>query len=268
MAVSKPPANSPNLEASGALLHAHGTRLETTSELPSLHVSLEGMFIPATAETENLPVDSLLTLHLTCPSGLAGFSMAARVVRVDTPDTSEGPPGLHVEFMELSAQPSTGRGEAVPRGEIPSRDHRVLVVDSDALMRAHRKRYSSAPPTGRPVLKGDLAQVSLSSLLSLMDMERRTGQVRLHRQGEEALMYVRNGMVVQIDLPPREHHREGLERIFYLLDWANGEFVLNASDVEIAGDLSYSTSYTLLEYAKAVDEEEEIRAANASEPEG
>lgn len=363
--VSKPPANSPRLDAPGAQLLAQAARLETASEGRCLHVSLGGMFIPASAETKNLPVGSLLTLELSGPAGLQGIRTLARVVRVDPHTTSNPQPGLHVEFLNPPAEAGPSLGEFPAPNPGSSRESRVLVVDDDTLMRenaasvmrsagyevltarngiealalvlsecvdlvltdvsmpsmdgwqllrlirsrphlanlpvifltrlnsdaerhkgyelgvndyidkpytpenlrsrisAHLEHESSAAPSARQVLRGDLAQVSLSSLLSLMEMERRTGQVRLQRGGEEALMYVRNGTIAQIDLPAHEQHREGLERIFYLLDWHDGEFVLSASNVDIPGDLNYSTSYTLLEYAKAVDEETRAAASQA-----
>ena len=122
-------------------------------------------------------------------------------------------------------------------------------------------RPLSEPPAELQVLRGDLSQVSLSSLLSLMEMERRSGQICLRRTAEEANAYVRAGVVVQVDLEDAFDHKHGLERIFHLLDWSDGEFKLFTSEVALEGDLNFSTSYALLEHAKVRDEaEEEVRA--------
>ncbi|MDD9941551.1 MAG: response regulator [Myxococcales bacterium] len=117
------------------------------------------------------------------------------------------------------------------------------------------------PSDALQVLRGDLAQVALASLLSLIEMERRTGVLRLQREGEQAVLYIRRGSVVSIDLDVRHAAKQGMERFFHVLDWHAGSFELNAVSVERSADLEITTTHALLAHAESRDEQ-----AHAAEP--
>ena len=116
-------------------------------------------------------------------------------------------------------------------------------------------RISAIPSDAPQVLRGDLSQVALASLLSLIEMERRTGVLRLEREAEHAVMYIRRGSVVSIDLDARFNGKQGMERFFHVLDWCDGSFELSAVSVERPAELDIPTSYALLAHAKHHDEQ-------------
>jgi DNA-binding response OmpR family regulator len=116
------------------------------------------------------------------------------------------------------------------------------------------RRRSDIPPGALEVLRGDLGQVALGSLLSLLDMERRTGILNLLHGTESAVLHLREGAVVRIDLPPRHDDKRGLDRFLHVLDFATGSFELTAVDVMGEDQLGLPITYVLLEHARRRDE--------------
>ncbi len=116
-----------------------------------------------------------------------------------------------------------------------------------------RTRAQGGAPANK-ALRGDLAQVALPSMLSLVEMERRTGVLTLVRDDEMATLYLRDGAVVRIDLAARHADKAPLERFFHVLDWTRGQFELAASDVATDDQVGFKTSYVLLEHARLRDE--------------
>jgi len=116
-----------------------------------------------------------------------------------------------------------------------------------------RARAMGGAPANQ-ALRGDLSQVSLSSLLSLAEMERRTGVLTVLHGEERAVLQVREGSVVQITLDEARSHLSARDRFFYVLSWAVGTFELAASEVACEDDVCLKTSYVLLEHARLRDE--------------
>lgn len=136
-------------------------------------------------------------------------------------------------------------GKPFQGAELAARVERVL-----ARSRAH------AGAAGNRALRGDLSQVALSSVLSLAEMERRTGNLLLLRGDEAITLLLREGSVVRIDLPPEQAHKPGIERFFYALDWTHGQFELSTAEVDVEDELCLPTSFVLLEHARRKDESE------------
>ena len=120
----------------------------------------------------------------------------------------------------------------------------------------HLERGRSAlPASALQVLKGDLSQVPLSSLLSLMEMERRSGLLRLQYDNAQALLFVAQGTVVQVDLMDGgSDDLMGRERLLHVLSWSRGEFELNAADISQEDQVGMSVTEALLEHARRLDE--------------
>jgi len=104
------------------------------------------------------------------------------------------------------------------------------------------------------MLRGDIAKVSLPTLLSLFEMERRTGVLTVQVEHELATLYIRDGAVVQVDLLPEAGAQTGIERLFHVLDFTSGKFELVANEISHANTVGISTSFALLEHARIRDE--------------
>lgn len=105
-----------------------------------------------------------------------------------------------------------------------------------------------------PSLRGDLSQIGLAALLTMVEMERKTGVLTLRSgAGGSAQILVRGGRVVHARL---DDHPEPVdaECVYYLLSWSAGTFELITCEVEGADRVQSSTMNLLLEGARRLDE--------------
>jgi len=106
-------------------------------------------------------------------------------------------------------------------------------------------------------LRGDLSQVGLSSLLVLIEMERKTGLLQLRApEGPSAQILVREGKVVHARLDEQDEPVDA-ECVYYLLTWGAGEFEFIACVVEGVDRVNVSTTHLLMEGARLMDEANE-----------
>ncbi|HSD87536.1 MAG TPA: response regulator [Kofleriaceae bacterium] len=106
-------------------------------------------------------------------------------------------------------------------------------------------------------LRGDLSQVGLSSLLVLIEMERKTGLLQLRApEGPSAQILVREGKVVHARLDELDEPVDA-ECVYYLLTWGAGEFEFIACVVEGVDRVNVSTTHLLMEGARLMDEANE-----------
>jgi DNA-binding response OmpR family regulator len=106
-------------------------------------------------------------------------------------------------------------------------------------------------------LRGDLSQVGLSSLLILIEMERKTGLLQLRApNGPSAQILVRDGKVVHARLDDAEEPVDA-ECVYYLLSWPAGEFEFVMCLVEGSDRVNVSTTHLLMEGARLMDESRE-----------
>jgi hypothetical protein len=102
-------------------------------------------------------------------------------------------------------------------------------------------------------LAGQLSRISLSSVLTLCQIERVTGILRLEHGTSVILAYLRDGELVDAtiegrDVPPRVALRE-------VLGWQDGTFAVAFEPVEREDRVGVSTTSLLLDLAREADEE-------------
>jgi uncharacterized protein (TIGR02266 family) len=124
--------------------------------------------------------------------------------------------------------------------------------------RVLNRSRAQAGAGGNRALRGDLSHVALPSVLSLAEMERRTGSLLLVRDDETITLLLKEGAVVRIDLPARYADKKGIERFFHALDWTQGQFELSAIEVDVEDELQLPISFVLLEHARRQDEAERV----------
>jgi DNA-binding response OmpR family regulator len=109
-------------------------------------------------------------------------------------------------------------------------------------------------------LRGDLSQVALSSLLILIELERKTGLLQLRApNGPSAQVLVRDGKVVHARLDDAEEPVDA-ECVYYLLTWTAGEFEFVMCLIEGSDRVNVSTTHLLMEGARLMDEAREPSA--------
>ena len=111
---------------------------------------------------------------------------------------------------------------------------------------------------GGSSLRGDLSQVGLSSLLVLIEMERKTGllQLRAPSNGPSAQILVREGKVVHARMEDADEPIDA-DCVYYLLTWGAGEFEFVACVVEGVDRVNSTTTHLLMEGARLMDEANE-----------
>jgi CheY-like chemotaxis protein len=127
-------------------------------------------------------------------------------------------------------------------------------IEEELVIRIHRLVLSQ--PRGgaeRAQLRGDLVEISLPTLLSLLEFERKSGILVVLRDGEAARVFVAAGHVVKVELGEGATPRE---RLLRLLDWEDGTFEFTACEVVGADEVGLGTQQLLLEHARLRDEAE------------
>ncbi len=116
-----------------------------------------------------------------------------------------------------------------------------------------RAERPGPPLVQRKTLRGDFDQVSVASVLSFLELERKTGILLLVGEGA-ARIYIDAGrpLKIEIDGAPPEHDQRALMN--RLLDWTKGQFEFSAQDVACADELHTSIAGLLLDHARAKDE--------------
>ncbi|MCB9706925.1 MAG: response regulator [Myxococcales bacterium] len=190
--------------------------------------------------------------------GMDGWSLVRRV--------RTHPRLAFVPFIFLSALSSVddilkgfrlGADDYLPK---PFRSDALIERVTDALRRREsiesrtrgllEPRDDGAPPA----LRGSLSEVGLSSLLVLLEIEKKSGTLELHGEFDERLrLDLRRGRVFQAHVD-RGPPLTGAEVIYYLLGWPRGTFVFHAGDAPIEDKIGLSTTGLLMEAARRADE--------------
>ncbi len=121
--------------------------------------------------------------------------------------------------------------------------------------RPHRSVDPTKPSAGhRPLsaMRGQLDQISLSSVLTVLEMERKNGIVMVEHGRETGRLFLRKGRIIRaaIDDPSLS----GAVSVYQMLTWGAGSFDFLAGDVGGVDEIQASTTYLLMEGARRLDE--------------
>ena len=103
-------------------------------------------------------------------------------------------------------------------------------------------------------LRGDIAGFGLSAILTLMEMEAKTGEMIAWKPGETARLLVRGGRIVDAALARKEGEVRGTTAVFHVLTWNEGRFRFSSRDIETDDGIGESTTRLLMESARRLDE--------------
>ncbi len=124
-------------------------------------------------------------------------------------------------------------------------------TDEELALRLKAVSAQSKRTAEQVILRGRIAEVGLSTLLSMLDFERKSGLLLLISQGAIVTLFVAEGRVVKID--PAPDGRPPRDRLLDLLDWTEGRFEFLMSDVVGRDEIEYTTPQLLLEHARQKD---------------
>jgi CheY-like chemotaxis protein len=173
----------------------------------------------------------------------------------------EGLALLPVIFLTaLSSEDDRIRGFRLGADDYVTKPFRFEELDlrvAKTLRRAQATAQETREHLGGAGLRGDLAQVGLSSLLILIEMERKTGLLQLRApNGPSAQILVRDGKVVHARIDDEDDPVDA-ECVYYLLTWGAGEFEFVMCLVEGNDRVNVSTTHLLMEGARLMDESRE-----------
>jgi hypothetical protein len=106
--------------------------------------------------------------------------------------------------------------------------------------------------TKREHLSGMLSRVRLSTLFSLFDMDRMSGELTVRRGGDVVVIYVRDGQLV--DVSPVPSGSSPRARIARMLSWDEGTFEFSVQPVRVPDRIGMSTTALLLDLMREMDE--------------
>jgi two-component system OmpR family response regulator len=112
----------------------------------------------------------------------------------------------------------------------------------------------------RTVLSGSLEEFGLSSLLIVLELERKSGVVILRNTQTAGRIYLRQGRVVRAQIEGSD--RRGQLAVYDLLGWLRGRFEFNVGEVSGDDEIGSSTSFLLLESARLQDERDHDKDNN------
>lgn len=102
-------------------------------------------------------------------------------------------------------------------------------------------------------IRGTLDQIGLSSLLVMMEMERKSGILVLRSDKETARVFLRNGQILAARFDGRSEPK-GAEAIYEILRWTKGKFDFSTLEVDMEDEIHSSTTHLMLEGARRLDE--------------
>jgi|RhiMethySRZTD1v2_1073278.scaffolds.fasta_scaffold41866_4 DNA-binding response OmpR family regulator/Tfp pilus assembly protein PilZ len=132
----------------------------------------------------------------------------------------------------------------------PYKPEELLIRVTQILRRA--KSMQSAPMT-KITLRGELAHVAPSSLLSFLEMEKKTGTLLLIGN-EVSRLFLRDGRVMRAEIEGEAEPRTSRDVFMAVLDWNNGQFEFTPEGVTAADEIKTATTALLLEHARIADE--------------
>jgi hypothetical protein len=118
------------------------------------------------------------------------------------------------------------------------------------------KVSSKAPPllsSARSILRGELDRVGLPTLLTIMEMERRTGILVLSRPRQLGRLHIRDGHIIRA-AAEGAGRQTGAEAVFQMLNWPDGQFELWHTEVEGRDEIQQRTTFLLIEGMRRIDE--------------
>jgi DNA-binding response OmpR family regulator len=129
----------------------------------------------------------------------------------------------------------------------------------------HRSVDPHKPSAGhRPLsaLRGELDQISLSSVLTILEMERKNGILLVEHVRETGRLFLRRGRIIRAAID--EPAQSGAGAVYQMLTWGAGSFDFLAGDVGGVDEIQASTTYLLIEGARRLDEAKEAAKPRAA----
>jgi DNA-binding response OmpR family regulator len=104
-----------------------------------------------------------------------------------------------------------------------------------------------------PDFKGDLRYLGFSTLLTMLELEGKTGALSINDEDRSGLLLVRNGRLVSA-MADTETSLSNTDAVFEFLSWSQGAFIFKTIPVDCEDDINMTTQSLLFEGARRMDE--------------
>lgn len=132
-------------------------------------------------------------------------------------------------------------------------------LDEELVIRVRRATALAPRGTGEgAMLRGELSEISIATLLSLFEFERKSGILIVTDGARAARLFIAAGRIVKVDGGSGGDARDRLHEV---LDWREGRFEYSGCEVVGADELGQPTTQLLLEHARLRDERQQAVSA-------
>jgi CheY-like chemotaxis protein/Tfp pilus assembly protein PilZ len=125
-------------------------------------------------------------------------------------------------------------------------------LDEELVIRVHR--VAAPPPPSAVGLRGSLVDITLGTLLSLFEFERKSGVLLLLGGGEIARVFLAEGRCVKVEASAKNGALRARDKLMRLLDWKEGQFEFSPMAIGGRDEIGVTTTALLLEHARRSDE--------------
>ena len=104
-------------------------------------------------------------------------------------------------------------------------------------------------------LTGRLEQLGLSSLLVMMEMERKNGVLALNHAADKRIgrIFIRGGQVIHAKID-KDTTLAARDSVYEMLRWQKGKFSFAAMEIDMEDTIQSTTTGLLMEGARLIDE--------------
>jgi uncharacterized protein (TIGR02266 family) len=138
-----------------------------------------------------------------------------------------------------------GVDDFVPK---PSRPEELVARVDRVVSRSKR-----TAPQNQQMLRGDLEQVSLASVLSFLELEKKTGILSV-ASDEKARIHIEEGRPLKVEIEGAASSATSRELLCRMLDWTRGLFEFAVAKVACEDEVAATLTSILLEHARVSDE--------------
>ena len=135
------------------------------------------------------------------------------------------------------------------------------------LSRLRESAPAGAPPRPRTLLpekpsrglrplsamRGSLDLIGLSSVLMILELERKTGILLVEQSQTAARLFIRKGRIIRAEMDSPQAFT-GTAAVYATLTWTEGRFDFLVGDVGGIDEIQASTAFLLMEGARRIDE--------------
>jgi DNA-binding response OmpR family regulator len=136
----------------------------------------------------------------------------------------------------------------------PCHPRELALRVANVLRRGRTPARGREPERGRG-FRGAIEDISLASVLVLLEMERKTGLLIVHHaaRGRRCRVFLRDGRIVSAVLDGDDGVRHA-ELLYDVLHWSAGVFEFKALPVEMRDEVQASTTHLVMEATRRLDE--------------